>query len=135
MDDTDRKILDYLKENGRAPFTDIADELGVSEGTVRNRVEKMQENGEIERFTVDLDLETSMEAIVMVDVTTERTISEIVEEFPRDLEISEVAGEHDLVVQIGREDREELNGTIDDIRQVDGVEHTLTFSVLKSYSR
>ena len=41
MDDLDLSILASLQSDGRRPFTDIAQELGVSEGTVRNRVSKL----------------------------------------------------------------------------------------------
>ena len=41
MDDLDLAILASLQTDGRRPFTDIAQELGVSEGTVRNRVSKL----------------------------------------------------------------------------------------------
>lgn len=134
MDETDRKIIDYLKENGRAPFTDIAEEVGVSEGTVRNRVDRMREEGVIENFTVETS-SSGVGAVVMVEISTDRSISDIVAEFPERVEVYEVAGEYDLVVEIEREGTEKLNDAIDEVREVKGVEDTTTFSVLKSYSR
>jgi Lrp/AsnC family transcriptional regulator for asnA, asnC and gidA len=44
MDELDLAILASLQTNGRRPFTDIALELEVSEGTVRNRVAKLLED-------------------------------------------------------------------------------------------
>lgn len=134
MDETDRKILDYLKENGRAPFTDVAEEVGVSEGTVRNRVDRMKEERTIENFTVEISSQ-GVGAVVMVQISTDRSISDIVDEFPERVEVYEVAGEYDLVVEMEREDTEQLNNAIDAVRKVAGVEDTTTFSVLKSYSR
>ncbi|PSP55896.1 AsnC family transcriptional regulator, partial [Halobacteriales archaeon QH_7_66_37] len=52
MDELDREILDILRRDARTPYTEIADEVGTSEGTIRNRVESMVEAGVIERFTV-----------------------------------------------------------------------------------
>ena len=43
MDELDLSILAALQTDGRRPFTDIAQNLGVSEGTVRNRVSKLIE--------------------------------------------------------------------------------------------
>lgn len=134
MDDVDRKILEYLREDGRAPYTDVAEKTGVSEGTVRNRVDKMIETGEISRFTVETS-EAGVSAVVMLQVSTDRDMSDMVEDFPSNLEAFEVAGEYDLVVKFSREDTEELNSVIDSMRQVDGVESTTTFSVLKSHRR
>ena len=38
LDDIDKKILDYLVENTRMPFTEIAQKMGVSAGTIHVRV-------------------------------------------------------------------------------------------------
>ena len=43
MDNLDHKILARLRENGRAAFRELADELGVAEGTVRNRMNRLIE--------------------------------------------------------------------------------------------
>ena len=52
MDDLDRAILDVLRRDARTPYTEIASQVGTSEGTVRNRVDRMTEEGAIERFTI-----------------------------------------------------------------------------------
>lgn len=55
LDDTDRNILRLLLEDGRRPYSEIADEVGVSPPTVSDRVERLQALGVIDRFTLDLD--------------------------------------------------------------------------------
>ena len=40
LDEIDKKILDYLVENTRMPFTEIAQKMGVSAGTIHVRVKK-----------------------------------------------------------------------------------------------
>ena len=45
LDDLDYQILEQLIHDGRKSFTDIADELGVSVGTIRNRYNTFIENG------------------------------------------------------------------------------------------
>lgn len=55
MDEKDRKILEMLQENARRPYTDIASALGISEGTVRKRIIKMEDKGIIKRYTIDID--------------------------------------------------------------------------------
>ena len=52
MDDLDRRILSILRRDARTPYTEIAERVGTSEGTVRNRVDRLTEDGIIERFTV-----------------------------------------------------------------------------------
>ena len=61
IDELDRKILQRLKDNGRISFVTLADELGVSEGTIRKRVRKLEENevlnitGVTDPFKIGLD--------------------------------------------------------------------------------
>jgi len=45
LDETDRTIVACLQYDGRMPFTKIATELGLSEGTVRRRVKRMMDAG------------------------------------------------------------------------------------------
>lgn len=45
FDDTDRQILEVLKEDGRASFRAVAETIGVNESTVRRRLETMTERG------------------------------------------------------------------------------------------
>lgn len=130
MDQKDREILGILKEDGRASFTDIADELDVSEGTVRRRVQEMKDNDVIDRFTVELG-STGAKAIVMVKLSTGSGIDKVLKKFSGDMEINEVAGEYDLIAEFERKDNEEINEVLDGIREIKGVEETKTYTVLK----
>ncbi|ABR54366.1 putative transcriptional regulator, AsnC family [Methanococcus vannielii SB] len=55
MDEKDMKILDFLIQDGRKPFTEIAKELNTSESSVRKRVKKMEEDGVIKGYSVMVD--------------------------------------------------------------------------------
>ncbi len=48
LDSLDRKIVAFLQDDGRMPFREIARRLGVSEGTVRRRYNRMVEGGLLE---------------------------------------------------------------------------------------
>ncbi|MEJ2557754.1 MAG: AsnC family transcriptional regulator, partial [Anaerolineae bacterium] len=45
MDKIDRAIITRLQCDGRTPYTDIASELGISEGSVRHRVRRLIDSG------------------------------------------------------------------------------------------
>ena len=51
VDETDRALLNRLRENGRMSYVDLAGEVGVSERTVRTRMRKL-EAGTIQRYTI-----------------------------------------------------------------------------------
>jgi DNA-binding Lrp family transcriptional regulator len=129
MDQKDEKILEYLRKDGRASYTEIADKIDVSEGTVRNRVEKMQENEVIEKFTVQTGTRGS-KAVVMVELKTGKDIEQVLEEFPEKIQIMEVTGEYDLVLEIERPTNQEINSLLDEIRSIEGVDSTETYMVL-----
>ena len=45
MDELERRIVVELQQNGRIPYVDLAEKLGVAEGTIRNRVKKLFNQG------------------------------------------------------------------------------------------
>lgn len=45
LDEIDRKLIGVLKLDGRMRYTDLAHELGVTEGTVRNRMQRLTDQG------------------------------------------------------------------------------------------
>lgn len=59
LDDLDRAILYHLQQDGRRPVTDIADDLGVSDNTVRNRMQGMEESGVIAGYRVQVDYDAA----------------------------------------------------------------------------
>lgn len=130
MDSTDEKILDVLKESGRKSYTDIAEEIGVSEGTVRNRVQTLVDNGVIEKFTVEVNRDSRIKAFVTVRVAAGTDFRDLRSEFPDDLESYEVAGDIDMVVEITGNSSSDINEKVDEIRALNGVESTRTYMVL-----
>jgi Lrp/AsnC family transcriptional regulator, regulator for asnA, asnC and gidA len=45
LDVVDRRLIGALKQDGRMRYTDLASKLGVTEGTVRNRIQRLTEQG------------------------------------------------------------------------------------------
>jgi len=43
IDEIDKKIIEFLQEDGRMPFLEIAKKLKLSESTIRKRVENLKE--------------------------------------------------------------------------------------------
>lgn len=55
LDETDLEILQLLISNARRPYSDIADDVGLSAPAVSDRVARLQDMGVINRFTLDVD--------------------------------------------------------------------------------
>ena len=52
MDDIDTQLIAALRRDGRAALSDLATTLGITRATVRARIEKLTQAGEIQGFTV-----------------------------------------------------------------------------------
>ena len=132
MDDLDRRILDILRRDSRTPYTEIADRVGTSEGTVRNRVEALLESGVIERFTVATrtgNVKAMGEIGVAVDVDT-GAMSERMAEWTEVDFVWQVSGEEDVVVVADTTDTGTLNDLITRARELDDVVSTKTRLIL-----
>lgn len=133
VDDVDRRLLRLLREDGRRPWTELADELGVSEGTVRSRVADLREDDVIRRFTVEVD-GGLVEAIVAVDVATNVDTGDVTSQVSRLEDVRdawEVASDVDLFVRVDAADPADLDDTVEALRSVDGVLSTRSHVVLK----
>jgi DNA-binding Lrp family transcriptional regulator len=132
MDDLDRQILDILRRDARTPYTEIAEQVGTSEGTVRNRVERLLEEGIIERFTVSTrtgNIKAMIEVSVKVNVHTTE-ISETMAEWDQVDFVWQVSGEEDVVLVVDATDTQAVNQLITRAREMDEVENTKTRLIL-----
>jgi len=136
MDDVDRKILNILKEDGRAGYISIAKQIGLSEGAVRKRIKILSDSGVIRKFTLKIGLGEGAEAIAMLSVNPSlptQEISKRIQEIPNVETIYEVTGEYDIVAVISGMNVVEVNECIEKIRRVDGIMKTNTMIVLRSW--
>jgi DNA-binding Lrp family transcriptional regulator len=135
MDELDRQILDILRRDARTPYTEIAEQIGTSEGTVRNRVEGLVEEGVIERFTVATqtgNVKAMIEISVDVDVHTEG-LTEQMAEWPEIDFAWLVSGEEDIVLVADATDTSSLNDLISRARGFDEVMSTKTRLILDEW--
>jgi DNA-binding Lrp family transcriptional regulator len=132
MDDLDREILSILRRDARTPYTEIADRVGTSEGTVRNRVDRLVEDGVIERFTVATrtgNVKAMIEVSVDVNVDTAEVSDRIAEWQEVDF-VWQVSGEEDIVVVVDAADTDAVNGLITQARELEEVVGTKTRLIL-----
>ena len=132
MDDLDRRILEHLRRDSRTPYTEIADQVGTSEGTVRNRVERLVDDGVIERFTISTrtgNIKAMIEVSVAVDVDTTR-VSERMAEWEEVDFVWQVSGEEDVVLVVDAVDTSAVNDLITQARELNEVKSTKTRLIL-----
>ncbi|WP_458209661.1 Lrp/AsnC family transcriptional regulator [Haladaptatus sp. NG-SE-30] len=132
MDALDRQILNLLRRDARTPYTEIAEKVGTSEGTVRNRVERMTDDGVIERFTVATrtgNVKAMIEIGVDVAVDTTR-MSDTLAEWEQVDFVWQVSGEDDIVLVVDAADTQGVNQLITRARELEEVVSTKTRLIL-----
>ena len=125
MDDVDKKILETLRQNSRTPNNEIADKLGLTEGTIRNRIKRLIETGVIKKFTIETQ-PVQTEAIVLIRTQTGRS-KETLRKIRRHVDrLFETAGEYDIAAYLTADEIATINGIVDKLRTVEGITSTVT---------
>jgi len=134
IDELDRGILSTLRKNARTPFLKIAKKLHCSEGTIRKRVKKLEENGVIVKYSLQLNPKMEFEAVVGIKARPRET-KRIIEKLKKmDEEVSpilEVTGKFDIICNVKADNAKELNKLLDRIRAIDGVIETESFTIVE----
>lgn len=136
MDHLDEKIIEILKRDSRRPFVDIANQLKVSEGTIRSRVRRLVDEGIIQSFTIktsNKNVKAIIEIKIDVNVNTSEVASQI-SKFEGVSDVFEVTGEEDIVAIIDVNSSPQLNDIIEQVRRFDNVQSTRTRLILKDHS-
>ncbi len=55
LDETDIKIINALKKNGRISMTDLGKQVYLTSQAVKNRLERLQDLGIVQRYTVNVN--------------------------------------------------------------------------------
>jgi len=136
LNEVDQKVISALKQNSRVPFTKIAEDIGLSEAAVRKRVERLQEDGVIKRFTVDVESGNNVKAAILVSVQPSYpnpSVAQAVKSIPGVEFVYEVAGEVDMIAIASGGSIQEVNKYIDEIRRIEGVSKTNSMIVLRTW--
>jgi Lrp/AsnC family transcriptional regulator for asnA, asnC and gidA len=138
MDQLDLDIISFLQKDGRMPLTEIANKLGVSEGTVRNRFARLKQDNTIQVVGMadPHQLGYDAPAVIAVSVHPQQLDSVVsaIADLPEVSYLIMVSGEYDLMVEVMCKDRDSLASLLkDEIRTLDGVTRTQTFFILHTY--
>ncbi len=127
LDEKDKKIIETLEKDSRTPYTVIADELEVSEATVRKRIDRMKERGIIKRFTVEIDpsrLGYHMVTFLGLDVEPEYFLKAVenLSEIDEVKWVAKSTGDHMIMSEIWAKDNEHLSKIMTDkVGKIQGV--------------
>jgi Lrp/AsnC family transcriptional regulator for asnA, asnC and gidA len=120
------------------PFTAIAGEIGLSEGSVRRRVKRMTDAGVLQIVGVVEPKLLAWDAAGMIGVTVQAgqmdAAANAIARFPEVTYLFMASGGFDLFVEVYCRDREHFVSFLNEkLQRVPGVERTETFMILKMY--
>ena len=130
MDETDTKILEILVKNARTSFLDMAKKLHISESTVRNRVNSLEKNGTIKKYSAIVEpskLGYGSVALVGIDCKPENflSVAKRLTEFDNIKFVATSSGDHMIMIEIWMNDGHRLRNFIrENIEEMDGVMRT-----------
>jgi DNA-binding Lrp family transcriptional regulator len=138
LDDIDYRLLAILRDNARTPVTSLAHALGVSRGTVQNRIDKLVQNGVIRGFTVRLKPEAgphAIRAMTLIQVAGQKADSVIrdLRGYPEVRALYTTNGKWDIVAEIETGHLEQFDQVLRRIRMIGGIAGTETSILLSSY--
>jgi|TARA_B110000438_G_scaffold47953_1_gene48254 DNA-binding Lrp family transcriptional regulator len=137
LDDTDRNIIQVLERDARTSLRRIAEEVGVSLGTVSNRVRKLEDSGIIQEYRVVLDAEKvgwGLNVVIGLRIQKGRLI-EIQKKIaldPRVYGVYDVTGDFDSMIIARARDSSDLDDLSKNVLSVDGVVRSVTHLVLNT---
>jgi Lrp/AsnC family transcriptional regulator for asnA, asnC and gidA len=135
MDAVSKAIIEQLQEDGRRPYAAIGKAVGLSEAAVRQRVQKLLDQGVMQIVAVTDPLTVGFRRQAMVGVNVEGDLEPVADALAALDEVEYVvltAGSFDLLVEIVCEDDDHLLEMINKrIRALPGVRTTETFVYLK----
>ena len=112
-DDLNQQIIRLLREDGRAAYDVIAQTLGVSGGTIRNRVARMREAGMLRIVAVVDPVAVDYESDAMLGIKTAPGVAPVavaqrLDPYPAVVYIMWVSGRFDLLVEVVCDEETEL---------------------------
>ena len=138
MDELDQQLIALLRQNARLQIADLAHKLGVSRGTVNNRLRKLEDQQVILGYTVRLRPEAEPERIrawmgVLIEGNTSRQVIASLLGEPGVVALHDTNGRWDLLAEIEAGSTRELSDVLERIRLISGIRSTETNIHLASY--
>lgn len=134
MDEIDSRILDALKENGRATASEISKKVSLSIPAVAERIRKLEQSGIIQQYTVRLNQKAqgySLMAFILVNLDCSEHTDQFRAQIVRErnvLECHHIAGPNDYLLKVLVADTDELEHFISHVlKKMKGVVSSNTF--------
>ena len=137
LDRTDRDIIRSLERDARMSLRSVAEEIGVSLGTVSNRLKRLEDTGVIKCYRVEIDPDkVGWGLTVVVGLRIEKgrllELQRLIAKDSRVLGVYDVTGEFDSMILARAKDRSDLDDLSKTVLSMDGIMRSVTHFVLNT---
>ena len=138
LDDTDRELISLLRKDARLTVAALATKLGVSRGTVSNRLRKLEDEQVIVGYTLKLRPDAEPNQIrawmgVLVEGNQTRAVTASLLGEPGVAALHDTNGRWDLLAELRAESMAELSNVLERIRLIKGIANTETSILLATF--
>lgn len=138
MDHTDQQLIALLRDNARTPVATLARKLGVSRGTVQNRMTRLEEDGLIVGYTVKLKPDTEPAHIrawmnIGIEGNTARNVLQTLRGEPAVQALHTTNGRWDIVAELRADNLAAFDRALERIRLIPGIANTETNILLSTH--
>ncbi|HEU0172434.1 MAG TPA: Lrp/AsnC family transcriptional regulator [Acidimicrobiales bacterium] len=134
IDEIDKAIIRELQLDGRMPYAKLGPAVGLSQAAVRQRVQRLIENGVMQVVAVTDPLTLGFGLQAMVGLEVDGDLRAVATKLAKVDEVSYVVvitGRFDMLVEVVCRDNEQLLALVNDvIRALPGVRSAEVFSYL-----
>lgn len=140
VDILDMQIIKALNMDSRTTYRSMAEEAGVSEATIKNRIDRLVENGVIKKFTIMMDyhkLGRAIKAFIGLKMQPAKVpdIVNVMQMNPDVHVLYRTSGDVDLLLEVIFEKMEDLNNFLETELALDGILGTVVTIVIGPYKR
>jgi DNA-binding Lrp family transcriptional regulator len=137
LDAIDQKLIAALRRNGRASTAELARLVARSRTTVQARIERLERDGVIIGYTARLAPEREQGAVrahvmVKVEPKKEAAVGAALRNIDEVRVLHTVAGVFDMIVVAAADTVGQIEGVIDRIGNLEGVERTTSSIILST---
>jgi DNA-binding Lrp family transcriptional regulator len=138
MDSLDQQLIALLRTDARATVATLAHKLGVSRGTVTNRITRLEDTGVIVGYTVRLRPDTTPNEIaawmsIAVEGNQTRAVISMLLGEPGVASLHDTNGRWDLLAELRASNLGELAQVLERVRLIKGIGATETSIHLQTY--
>ena len=134
LDQIDHHIIAALKQDGRMPFAQLARELDVSPGMVRERYHRLVQDGILQVVAVTNPLKVGYRVMTLIGIKVQdRPLDEVarqVAELEEAIYIVLCTGAYDLLAEVVCRDNAHLLALLKRLRTIEGICNTESFVYL-----